>query len=347
MTSARVDVADVIRFLPGDTTMGDEIYEGWRGHQLHEFPDVKPFGRENIQALLETPPANMLGEFYAAVVDGHIVGAVLIFMPQRENTHLAHIEGWVHVGERRKGYGRTLYTHAVARLKELGRTTMIVRIQDPADSDPPAPGPGFAEAVGMTCALTEVERRQYPDEIDTAAAEKMLADCRERAEGYELLQWSDGLDGLTPEEYVDDLARLEVRLDTDAPQGELKREAREPDADAIRAQCERGRVSGIRNFHTVVRHGESGRIVAWTFISSPPGDPGHCRQGITVVDPDHRGSRLGTYVKLANLTYSIEREPALRVVETSNAGENAHMIAINDALGYRIHGRIHNFQTEV
>lgn len=345
MTSAKVDVADVIRFLPSDTTMGDEIYAGWRAHQVHEFPDVKPFGRENIQAMLETPPAHMLGEFYAAVVDGHIVGAVLIFMPQQENSHLAHVEGWVHVGERRKGYGRTLYTHAVARLKELGRTTMIVRIHDPAGAE--APGPRFAEAVGMACALTEVNRRQYPEQIDTAAAEKMLADCRERAEGYELLQWSDGLDGVTPDEYVDDLARLEVRLDTDAPRGELNMEPREPDPDHIRAQCERGRLSGIRNFHTAVRHAESGRIVAWTLISSPPGDPGHCWQGITVVDPDHRGRRLGTYVKLENLTYAIEREPALRVVETSNAGENAHMIAINDTLGYRIHGRVHNFQTEV
>ena len=41
------------------------------------------------------------------------------------------------------------------------------------------------------------------------------------------------------------------------------------------------------------------------------------------------------------------KAPKLAVVETSNAGENAHMIAINEALGYRVHGRIHNFQKEI
>ncbi|HEY1175841.1 MAG TPA: GNAT family N-acetyltransferase, partial [Phytomonospora sp.] len=278
---------------------------------------------------------------------GEVVGALLLFLPQHDNTHLAHVEGWVHVEHRRMGIGRRLYDHALDRLRALGRTTMVVRVHDPADADPPAAGPRFAEAVGMTCALTEVERRQHPDRIDTDATAALLADCRARATDYELLQWSDGLDGATPPEHVDDLARLEVRLDTDAPTGTLNMDAREPDPDSIRARCERNRLAGIRNFHTAVRHKETGRIVAWTLIFSPPSDPGHCQQGITVVDPDHRGKRLGTYVKLENLPYALAMEPALRVVSTSNAGENAHMIAINEALGYRVHGRIHNFQKEI
>lgn len=347
MNSTTTDVIDVIPFHPGDATLGDAVYAGWRGAQLHDYPDVEPFARENIQAMLDTPPHGWVGEFYVATVGEEVVGTVLVFLPQQDNTHLAHVEGWVHVEHRRMGVGRRLYEHTVERLRELGRTTMVVRIHDPADADPPAAGPRFAEAVGMTCALTEVNRRQYPAELDRELVARMLADCRARAEGYEILRWTDGVDGATPEEHVDDLARLEVRLDTDAPKGELNMEAREPDPEVIRARCERGRLAGVRNFHTVARHVESGRIVAWTLISSSPSDPGHCWQGITVVDPDHRGKRLGTYVKLENIAHALEMAPALRVVETSNAGENAHMIAINEALGYRIHGRIHNFQKEM
>ncbi|GIG70355.1 GNAT family N-acetyltransferase [Phytomonospora endophytica] len=347
MNSTKTDAIDVKTFRPDDITLGDAIYAGWRAAQLHDVPDVTPFGRDNIQAMLETPPHGWTGEYFVATVGDEVVGALLLFLPQLDNTHLAHVEGWVHVEHRRMGVGRRLYAHTLDRLRELGRTTLVVRVQDPADADPPAAGPRFADAVGMTCALTEVTRRLQPGEVDTATTDALLADCRARATDYELLQWSDGLDGATPPEHVDDLARLEVRLDTDAPTGDLNMQAREPDPESIRARCERNRLAGIRNFHTAVRHRETGRIVAWTLISSPPSDPGHCWQGITVVDPDHRGKRLGTYVKLENLPYATAMEPSLRVVETNNAGENAHMIAINEALGYRIHGRTHNYQKEV
>jgi hypothetical protein len=61
MTSAISDVVDVKPFLASDTAVGDEIYLGWRAAQLHDVPDVEPFARENIQAMLETPPHGWIG----------------------------------------------------------------------------------------------------------------------------------------------------------------------------------------------------------------------------------------------------------------------------------------------
>jgi hypothetical protein len=58
-------------------------------------------------------------------------------------------------------------------------------------------------------------------------------------------------------------------------------------------------------------------------------------QLITLVDPPHRGHRLGTIVKIANLRYAMAGEPALRVVDTWNAAVNDHMISINEAIGFR------------
>ncbi|MEV0649280.1 GNAT family N-acetyltransferase [Phytomonospora sp. NPDC050363] len=347
MPSVKSDVVDVVRFHPSDVTMGDEVYAGWRDAQLNDFPDQTPLDRASIQSLLENPPHGWTGEFYAATVDGRIAGAVLLFLPGLDNTHLAHVEGWVHVGSRRQGVGRALYERTLERLPELGRTTLIVRIHDRADIDPPAAGPRFAEAVGMSCAMTEVQRRQYLDEVDDGVFAAMLADCWERAEGYEVVRWTDGADGPTPEEHVDDLSQLLVRLDTDAPHGDLRIEAREPDPEAVRALDHRNRAAGIRLVHTGVRHVASGRIVAWTTISTLPSDRGHGQQQITVVDPGHRGRRLGTLAKLENLAYARRVEPGLRLVETCNADENAHMIAINETLGYRVHGRVHNFQKEI
>ncbi len=54
--------------------------------------------------------------------------------------------------------------------------------------------------------------------------------------------------------------------------------------------------------------------------------------------PEHRGHRLGLAVKLANLDFLAEREPAVRMIGTGNAQENAPMIAVNDMLGFEIAG---------
>jgi RimJ/RimL family protein N-acetyltransferase len=57
---------------------------------------------------------------------------------------------------------------------------------------------------------------------------------------------------------------------------------------------------------------------------------------VTAVVPAHRGHRLGLLVKIAMLELLAEREPAIRRIYTGNAGSNAHMIAINEQLGYHI-----------
>ncbi len=66
--------------------------------------------------------------------------------------------------------------------------------------------------------------------------------------------------------------------------------------------------------------------------------PHQAWQEITIVDPAHRGHRLGLAVKLANLDFLAERAPDVRTIRTSNAQENAPMIAVNDMLGFEIVG---------
>ncbi len=73
----------------------------------------------------------------------------------------------------------------------------------------------------------------------------------------------------------------------------------------------------------------------------------HAWQNITLVDPDHRGHRLGLIIKIENLRYALAHEPELARVDTWNAAVNDHMISINEAIGYRPVDAWVNWQREL
>ena len=75
--------------------------------------------------------------------------------------------------------------------------------------------------------------------------------------------------------------------------------------------------------------------------------PDYGHQWITIVDPDHRGRRLGTVVKLENLAQARREEPRLAAVDTWNADSNRHMIGINETMGFRAVDSWVNWQAEI
>ncbi|MER7246417.1 GNAT family N-acetyltransferase [Kribbella sp. NPDC000426] len=91
---------------------------------------------------------------------------------------------------------------------------------------------------------------------------------------------------------------------------------------------------GYRSYSTAARHDATGQIVARTKLSFESDDDTHARQRITIVEPAHRGRRLGLLVKSANHTYTQANEPALRFVDAWNAEDNTHMRAVNAVLGF-------------
>jgi hypothetical protein len=56
---------------------------------------------------------------------------------------------------------------------------------------------------------------------------------------------------------------------------------------------------------------------------------------VTIVEPAHRGQRLGLIVKSANHAFARAHEQALRVVDAWNAEENTHMRAVNAMPGFQ------------
>src|SRR5260370_396061 len=91
---------------------------------------------------------------------------------------------------------------------------------DPAHRDDLAGRVDVAAAVGATPALPEVRRRLDLDTVDSAVWSAMLADARQRAGGYTTRSWV----GEVPDDLVDEVARLEGRMNVDAPIGDLQLE---------------------------------------------------------------------------------------------------------------------------
>ncbi len=105
--------------------------------------------------------------------------------------------------------------------------------------------------------------------------------------------------------------------------------------------------AGRRRYHVGVRHEASGRLVAWTLLDVGASADWHSFQQITIVDPEHRGHRLGLLSKIENLRHLLAHEPAVRVIDTFNAASNDHMITINEQLGFRVRDRWSNWQLDV
>jgi hypothetical protein len=90
----------------------------------------------------------------------------------------------------------------------------------------------------------------------------------------------------------------------------------------------------VRLVGAAARHRTTGAVAAVsTVYVRSAGDDGWI--AVTIADPEHRGHRLGTIVKI-ELHRRVRQEfPRLRFIRTGNADTNTHMVAINERLGYR------------
>jgi len=271
---------------------------------------------------------------FLAVIGDEPVGHLGLDLPQLDNTHLLEVDLTVHPDHRRRGIGRELYQFAVDYARKHDRNVLIGQYVTSREADPEA-SPGhaaFAAAMGATAALPEVRRRLDLEKVDADAWADQLAAAWTRAEGYTGISWV----GDAADDVVAEVARLEGRMVIDAPMGDLILEQEKYDADRIRDIEKSLRLRGRRHYHAAVRHDATGVLAAWTMIAFDADTTTHAWQQTTIVDPDHRGHRLGTIVKIENLYLTRRHEPALRYINTWNAASNRHMIAINEALGFRV-----------
>jgi GNAT superfamily N-acetyltransferase len=266
---------------------------------------------------------------------GAPVGSYLLTLPEPENPTLATVILTVRPTLRRAGTGSELLAHCARQARAAGRTRLMGYAWDGS------PGAAFAATAGAQSGISEVTRILEVDEDLPARLTNLRRAALPYTAGYSLLTWQ----GVTPEEYLADVARVHAAM-ADAPRDE----GVEPsvwDVDRIRRLDATAADHGVLFYSVAARDSKSGEFAALSQICTDPGAPGWGIQQITVVRPEHRGHRLGLLVKIAMLELLAGEAPDVGRFITGNAGSNAHMISINEQLGYAVVGSFRSWELDL
>jgi GNAT superfamily N-acetyltransferase len=265
-----------------------------------------------------------------------VIGQVGLHFSQRENLHRAGVGVLVHPDERRKGLGTRLLDDALERVRKAGRR--LVGSGTLADSGHAE----FAQKMGFRNVLVEVHRRQDLQAVDNDHVAKLLEKAREASRDYTVLRMTDAV----PDDLLEAVAELSAAIN-DAPTGDMEVDDDVFDGARIRA-FEAGRVAeGVHMYRLVARLGTDGPLAGHTMVGVHPERPEWGDQYDTAVVRAHRGHRLGLLLKAEMMAWIAEAEPQVRLVDTWNAESNAHMIGVNEALGYKIVARYVSWERDV
>ncbi|CAM3625078.1 GNAT family N-acetyltransferase [Nocardioides zeicaulis] len=300
-----------------------------------------PWQREEVRAMMHDTASHATHLGWVGRDGGEVAAAGWARLPLLDNRELAEVQVHVAPEHRRRGHGTALLRAVEADLLARGRRIVTVLAGWPHDLGPTgegAPGPSFARARGYDLALGEVQRElrlPVADEVlDRLAAEAASAHA-----AYTLRSWA----GPVPDDLVEGWARLTATLVTEAPMGELELEQESASVEAVRER-EAVLVRQGRTKLNTVALDVSGEVVAYTDLATTVHEPDRAYQWGTLVHPGHRGHRLGVAVKVANLRLLQRERPDVVRMTTYNAEVNAHMIAVNEALGFRPVARLGDFQ---
>ncbi|MFK5635728.1 MULTISPECIES: GNAT family N-acetyltransferase [unclassified Ornithinimicrobium] len=271
--------------------------------------------------------------YWLGLQDGAVVGSAGLWVGHYDNLDAAWLDLCVHPEHRRHGHGTRLLAHLQAQARAAGRTVVGV---DAWEHDAAR---AFAARSGYEQRSVGVSRRQHLARLPEGWEEAVELARTTHAAAYELVRVA----GALPEELLEPVAVLWHGIN-DAPTDDLILEDEAFPPERVRGY-EEAQLAGQRLYHLVARHRSSGELGGHTIVAVDEGRPHLADQHDTTVAPTHRGNRLGLVLKGEMLRWLRDVEPQVEEISTWNAESNAHMIAVNEQLGYEVLGRALSFQT--
>lgn len=270
---------------------------------------------ETTLAQYGDPKPERTSVLLVGTLDGRPVGAAGADADPGEP---AEVEISVLPDARRQGVGIALAEAVRERLRGVAE---IVQAETYSEA-----GVGFATALGL-----RVGNQEHRLLLDLPVDPEALRSQHRAAPGVEVRSWT----GACPDDVLEDWARLTTQMEEDVPRGDLTRPASRSDVDSVRRGEQRMAAQGWILVRSLARL--DGASVGYTEIFLSRHDPEIITQDDTLVDRDHRGHGVGRALKLANLENLLALEEAAggRWVQTYTALDNAAMLALNRAVGFR------------
>jgi GNAT superfamily N-acetyltransferase len=249
-----------------------------------------------------------------------------------DNLDLATVLICCHPDHRGHGYAATMLAFVKAEARARGRSRLVAEVVWTYAAGVTGEGStdlAWALRQGFEIGLVDVQRRLALPVAD-GVLDRLADEAAVHHEDYELRSFT----GPIPDDLVEAWARLDSTLMTEAPMGEIEREAEAADVEALRAREAMVAAQGRQKLSAVALSPD-GDLVALTDLAVTEHESERAYQWGTLVRPDHRGHRLGLAVKIANLRLLQQTHPQITTVVTYNADVNAPMVEINERLGFR------------
>jgi GNAT superfamily N-acetyltransferase len=265
-----------------------------------------------------------------------VLGTGTLALPHADNVRIAALTVHVPPQNGGRGVGSAILAQLERIARDASRTTLTSRTAWPyalgGAGAPDHGGLAFARRHGYRLGLTDLENRlTLPLPGRVADALRSRADARRT--DFRLHSWV----GPVPEQFAAGWEALDSSLDTEAPVGDMDRERTAASIERLRESEQLLRAQRRFSLGTVAvagpEHRAAREVVAYTQLVVSEDRTAY--QWGTLVRRDARGNGLGLAVKLANLELLAREAPDVTTVCTYNADVNEHMLAINDALGFR------------
>ena len=319
---------DVRPVDPFDSDLLSRYHDVCRRAELHERPWESIWSLDELRARFEHPDSTERHELFAAFDGDVLVGGGLAHFPLMDNTDKAFAHVMVDPQHRRRGAGSLLVEHAVERLRQESRKAFLAESSYRFEERETHGHRRFAEKHGFQLVNTEVVRvLGLPVAGDLL--EQLAREAATYHGGYRIETFTSGI----PERYLESYCEVHNQLATDAPSGDVDFEEESMTPEAFRQTEKRMRATGQTRVSTVALTSDD-RVVAYTDLVVKADPSQRVQQWGTLVDRRHRGHRLGTAVKAANLIVLQDMFPDRSEVVTSNAEVNQNMVDINDRLGF-------------
>lgn len=333
---------DIVPVDPRDRDAFDAWHAVYLDAELAAGEGVaSPYQLEEWRAIAEGPGTSRWLAMYAGRVGGRVVTTGMIMTPLLDNTDRAELMVHTRPDARRRGHATVMLAHLEAVARQRGRSVLVGESSwsFAAGADGAGePGRELARRAGYDLALGDVKRvLRLP--VPESLLDELAAEAANRHGGHELRSWV----GPVPDELLEGWARLSSLVLTEAPTGDLDVEPEYRDASVIRENEAVLARQGRTKYNTLALDPD-GVPVAYTDLVTTRHERGRAYQFGTLVDSTARGRQLGLAVKVANLRLLQAERPDIEVVTTYNAEVNAHMIDVNERLGFTPVARLGEFQ---